>query len=213
MAATRPALSAICGSIRCRWLSWLKAWRRPRRAHGGYPEGPDLNGSRLTLASVSWRDALNVLVRAQAAGRPGRPAPRRHPPARAKGGRGDEPMVTSRSVAWPFSLRESGVAGIFGRASPALKISPPVAAKATTSAALEMQWTFCRSCWNVVAPPRPKLTPKPGTAWAALRRPMPGCRAGNYAVTACFWSLLVTWMLRGLAASWTGMVRVSTPAE
>ncbi len=35
---------------------------------------------------------------------------------------------------------------------------------------------------------------------------------GNYAVTACFWSLLVIWMLRGLAASWTGMVRVSTPA-
>ena len=26
-------------------------------------------------------------------------------------------------------------------------------------------------------------------------------RSGNYAVTACFWSLLVTWMLRGLAAS------------
>ena len=50
-------------------------------------------------------------------------------------------------------------------------------------------------------------------AWAAC------CRAvhagmlwpGDYAVTACFWSLLVTWMLRGLAASWTGMVRVSTP--
>jgi hypothetical protein len=38
------------------------------------------------------------------------------------------------------------------------------------------------------------------------------CGQGNYAVTACFWSLLVTWMLRGLAASWTGMVRVSTPA-
>jgi hypothetical protein len=37
-------------------------------------------------------------------------------------------------------------------------------------------------------------------------------RSGDYAVTACFWSLLVTWMLRGLAASWTGMVRVSTPA-
>ena len=44
------------------------------------------------------------------------------------------------------------------------------------------------------------------------RRPMPGLRPGHYAVTACFWSLLVTWMLRGLAASWTGMVRVSTPA-
>ena len=37
-------------------------------------------------------------------------------------------------------------------------------------------------------------------------------RPGGYAVTACFWSLLVTWMLRGLAASCTGMVRVSTPA-
>jgi hypothetical protein len=38
-----------------------------------------------------------------------------------------------------------------------------------------------------------------------------GAGAGQ-AVTACFWSLLVTWILRGLAASWTGMVRVSTPA-
>ena len=37
-------------------------------------------------------------------------------------------------------------------------------------------------------------------------------RGAGQAVTACFWSLLVTWMLRGLAASWTGMVRVSTPA-
>ena len=35
---------------------------------------------------------------------------------------------------------------------------------------------------------------------------------GSYALTACWWSLLVTWMLRGLAASRTGMVRVSTPA-
>jgi hypothetical protein len=25
-------------------------------------------------------------------------------------------------------------------------------------------------------------------------------------VTACSWSLLVTWLLRGLGASWTGMV-------
>ena len=33
----------------------------------------------------------------------------------------------------------------------------------------------------------------------------------GYALTACFWSLLVTWMLRGLAASRTGMVSVSTP--
>jgi hypothetical protein len=51
-------------------------------------------------------------------------------------------------------------------------------------------------------------------AWAVrCRRPMPGVpRPGNYAVTACFWSLLVICMLRGLAASWTGMVRVSTPA-
>jgi len=30
-------------------------------------------------------------------------------------------------------------------------------------------------------------------------------------VTACRSSLLVTWMLRGLAASRTGMVRVNTP--
>jgi hypothetical protein len=37
-------------------------------------------------------------------------------------------------------------------------------------------------------------------------------RSGYYAVTACLRSLLVTWMLRGLAASRTGMVRVSTPA-
>ncbi len=37
-------------------------------------------------------------------------------------------------------------------------------------------------------------------------------RQVDYAVTACFWSLLVTSMLRGLAASWTGIVRVSTPA-
>ncbi len=34
----------------------------------------------------------------------------------------------------------------------------------------------------------------------------------SYAVTACAWSLLVIWMLRGLAASRTGMVKVSTPA-
>jgi hypothetical protein len=26
-----------------------------------------------------------------------------------------------------------------------------------------MQSEFCRSCWNVVAPPRPKLVPKLGT--------------------------------------------------
>jgi hypothetical protein len=44
-------------------------------------------------------------------------------------------------------------------------------------------------------------------------RPMPGCRAaGGQAVTACLVSLPLTWMLRGLAASRTGMVRVSTPA-
>jgi hypothetical protein len=33
-----------------------------------------------------------------------------------------------------------------------------------------------------------------------------------HAVTACRSSLLVIWILRGLAASLTGMVRVSTPA-
>jgi hypothetical protein len=39
------------------------------------------------------------------------------------------------------------------------------------------------------------------------------CDTGSgQAVTACLASLLVTWMLRGLAASRTGMVRVSTPA-
>jgi hypothetical protein len=26
-----------------------------------------------------------------------------------------------------------------------------------------MQSAFCRSCWNVVAPPRPKLVPRLGT--------------------------------------------------
>ena len=41
--------------------------------------------------------------------------------------------------------------------------------------------------------------------------PAPMLRMG-YALTACLRSLLVTWMLRGLARSWTGMVRVSTPA-
>ena len=53
----------------------------------------------------------------------------------------------------------------------------------------------------------------PGMGPPAARRPHAG-DAGtvNYAVTACFWSLLVTWMLRGLAASCTGMVRVRTPA-
>ena len=50
-------------------------------------------------------------------------------------------------------------------------------------------------------------------AWAAVEAAHAGCWIqGNYAVTACFWSALVTWMLRGLAASWTGMVSVSTPA-
>ena len=43
-------------------------------------------------------------------------------------------------------------------------------------------------------------------------RPMPAMARGGQAVTACLVSLLVTWMVRGLAASWTGMVRVSTPA-
>jgi hypothetical protein len=50
----------------------------------------------------------------------------------------------------------------------------------------------------------------------ARLRPGGPCRnaaAGDYVVTACFWSLLVTWMLRGFAASWTGMVRVSTPTS
>ncbi len=43
-------------------------------------------------------------------------------------------------------------------------------------------------------------------------RPMPAMPRGGQAVTACLVSLLVTWMVRGLAASRTGMVRVSTPA-
>ena len=45
-----------------------------------------------------------------------------------------------------------------------------------------------------------------------LWRGRPAPAADGYAVTACCRSLLVTWMLRGLAASRTGMVRVSTPA-
>ena len=28
---------------------------------------------------------------------------------------------------------------------------------------IRMQSEFCRSCWKVVAPPRPKLVPRPGT--------------------------------------------------
>jgi hypothetical protein len=50
------------------------------------------------------------------------------------------------------------------------------------------------------------------TVWAARAAHAGDAGVGNYAVTACFWSWLVTWMLRGLAASCTGMVRVSTPA-
>ena len=49
-------------------------------------------------------------------------------------------------------------------------------------------------------------------AGALGRRPGPDAADGDYAVTACLWSLLVTWMLRGLAASRTGIVKVSTPA-
>jgi hypothetical protein len=28
---------------------------------------------------------------------------------------------------------------------------------------IRMQSLFCRSCWNVVAPPRPNEVPRPGT--------------------------------------------------
>jgi hypothetical protein len=28
---------------------------------------------------------------------------------------------------------------------------------------IRMQSEFCRSCWNVVAPPRPNEAPRPGT--------------------------------------------------
>jgi hypothetical protein len=28
---------------------------------------------------------------------------------------------------------------------------------------IRMQSAFCRSCWNVVAPPRPNEIPRPGT--------------------------------------------------
>ena len=62
------------------------------------------------------------------------------------------------------------------------------------------------------------LGAEPGvvSGWHGAACPAAPCRViprqDGYAVTACFWSLLVTSMLRGLAASWTGMVRVSTPA-
>ena len=56
----------------------------------------------------------------------------------------------------------------------------------------------------------------PAALPAGMGRRMPAApashAAGSQAVTACLRSLLVTWMLRGLAASWTGMVKVSTPA-
>jgi hypothetical protein len=76
----------------------------------------------------------------------------------------------------------------------------------------------------------PVLAPLPGSGgpppgWRGIlvredsrrgQRGSPAARAGDggpgYAVTACLVSLLVTWMLRGLAFSWTGMVSVSTPA-
>jgi hypothetical protein len=55
-----------------------------------------------------------------------------------------------------------------------------------------------------------------GVIWGGMgppgaRRPHAGDAGAGYAVTACLWSLLVILMLRGLAASCTGMVRVSTP--
>jgi hypothetical protein len=50
---------------------------------------------------------------------------------------------------------------------------------------------------------------RPAPAWRGA--PRRRCRESQ-AVTACLVSLLVTWMLRGLALSWTGMVRVRTPA-
>ena len=43
---------------------------------------------------------------------------------------------------------------------------------------MTMQSAFCRSCWNVVAPPLPKETPRPGTveechirAWFSRKTP------------------------------------------
>jgi hypothetical protein len=54
----------------------------------------------------------------------------------------------------------------------------------------------------------------PAGVWGrpAAGRPHAGWQGRFQAVTACLVSLLVTWMVRGLAASRTGMVRVSTPA-
>jgi hypothetical protein len=57
--------------------------------------------------------------------------------------------------------------------------------------------------------------PLTGQARRPPSRPLAGRRPERregQAVTACLVSLLVTWILRGLAASWTGTVRVSTPA-
>ncbi len=42
---------------------------------------------------------------------------------------------------------------------------------------IRMQSEFCRSCWKVVAPPLPRLVPRPGTvalchmrAWFSIER-------------------------------------------
>ncbi len=80
---------------------------------------------------------------------------------------------------------------------------------------------FRASCQReLVRRPGPALSRSrsgPGRrAPTAAGRLVQAARAGSakvsYAVTACARSLLVTWMLRGLAASRTGMVKVSTPA-
>jgi hypothetical protein len=65
--------------------------------------------------------------------------------------------------------------------------------------------------WSRASAPRRRYRRGPG-----MGRRTSAARAGAFsrgqAVTACLWSLLLMWMLRGLAASCTGMVRVSTPA-
>ena len=41
--------------------------------------------------------------------------------------------------------------------------NPTGCASAMFEPSMTMQSEFCRSCWKVVAPPRPKLVPRPGT--------------------------------------------------
>ena len=53
------------------------------------------------------------------------------------------------------TLLAIGLTAVVGGAVALLATGTAQAATATA--------TFARSCWNVVAPPRPKLVPRPGT--------------------------------------------------